>query len=237
MNQRFYKLSHDFERFKPHGEEGFGDGYLETKFNNWKEMGSAFYTPMKIDLIGEECVVTREQQADKLWYIAKAQMPENPTFMGFDDLFHYTDYPYFSGTEFWPIISKKMLTTLLSARDFSHQVIPVFIKHVDTFSHTEEGNTPSIHNYDFVILQLLEHLDCLDRDNSEYTSTPYKSNPSINRLTIHKMVLKEPKNGFPPIFRVKESEISLYVSAEAKEALEKAGIQGLDFSSCDIESS
>lgn len=237
MHQKFYELSHNFDRFQPDGPGEFGDGYLENEFNNWRRMSSAFYTAMKIDLIGEEGVIVRERQADKLWYITKAQMPANLTFVGFDDLFYYTDYPYFPDMEFWPVISKKMFSALLSVRDFPHQAIPVAVKNIDSISQPDEGDLLSINSCNFVILQLLEHLDSLDMDKSEYTSTPYESNPSIEHLTIHKMVLKEPTNGFPPIFRVKESEISLYVSAEAKEALEEAGIKGLDFSSCDIESS
>jgi hypothetical protein len=237
MGHKFYKLEHNFDRFQPEDSGEFGDGYLETKFNSWEEIDDAFSTAIEIDLVGEESVVTREQQSDNLWYITKAQMPEKITFMGFDNLLAHTDYPYFSGMGFWPIISKKMLTTLLLAKDFPHQVIPIIIKRANTFLQIEKENILSTNSCDFVILQLLEHLDCLDMDKSEYTCVPYNSNPSINRLIVHKMVLKEPENGFPPIFRVKENEISLYVSTEAKKALEKAGIQGLDFSSYNLGSS
>jgi hypothetical protein len=239
MSQKFYKLSHNLDRFQPDGVGEFGDGYLENKFKHWDEIDLVFSDAIKIDLTGQEVVIIREQRPDNLWYTIKVQMPADLLFVGFDDLFVYTDYPYILETRLWPIMSRKMLVVLLSLGNFSHQLIPVTFKCVSDFLSPYEKiqETSSIFNYNFLIIQLLEHLDAFDMDRSDYTKTPYESNPKAERINIHKMVLKEPVNGFPPIFRVKEDETSLYVSAEAKEALEKAGIQGLDFSSYNIESS
>jgi hypothetical protein len=239
MSQKFYKLTHDVNRFQPDGVGEFGDGYLESKFSNWEKVDSAFYSAIEIELTGDEGVLIREQQENGLWKVAKVKMPVDLVFIGFDDLFVSTDYPYIRDTRLWPIVSKRMLNVLLSLGSFSYQAIPITFKYVDNFSSDEEERekVSLIRNHDFVVLQLLEYLDALDMEKSDYTKTPYESNPKAERINIRKMVLKEPIGGFPPVFRVKENEIPLYVSAAAKEALEKAGIKGLDFSSYNIESS
>jgi hypothetical protein len=242
VNQKFYELSHNLDRFQPDGPGEFGDGYLENEFSNWDEMDSAIYKTTKIDLVGEEGVIIREKQSDNLFHIVKAQMPANLIFVGFDDLFSYTDYPYLPKISFWPIMSRKMLNVLLSIRDFHHQAIPIIFKHIENFSldQEERKRISLIRNNNFVILQLLEYLDAFDKSKSgchiEYGENLFGEKVESLRIT-GKIVLKEPANGFPPIFRLKENSIPLYVSAEAKEALEKAGIQGLDFSSYNIESS
>jgi hypothetical protein len=82
-------------------------------------------------------------------------------------------------------------------------------------------------NKDYVVLQLLESIDAIDFENSEYEEPIAGSllSPRINRL-----VLREPTNGFPPIFRLaKEHTDYLYVSQTAKQALEEAGIKGIRF--------
>jgi hypothetical protein len=149
-----------------------------------------------------------------------------------DNLSGQIDYPYLPDLISWPIMSVRMLDVLLSVGDFSHQVIPIIFTHIDGLLPSSEER------HDFIILQLLEHFDGLDRNRTEYSSTFDESDPELERIDITgEMVLKEPPNGFPPIFRVKEDRVPLYVSTAAKEALEKAGIQGLDFSSWSIESS
>lgn len=241
MDQKFYELDHNLERFQLDGIEKFGDGYLETKFNNWDEIDSAFFAAIKIDLCGTEGVIVREKKSDNLLHVTKAQMPANLIFIGFDDLFDYTDYLYLREIEYWPIMSKRMLNVLLSVGYFPHQVIPIIFKRVNSLVSTQyEGQSISAaNNHDFVILQILEYSDLFDRDKSDYTIEQSKNliGEPVELTHVSKVVLKEPLDGFPPVFRVKEKEVRLYVSAEAKEALEKAGIQGLSFSSWNIESS
>ncbi len=242
MSQKVYELDHNFDRFQPEGPGEFGDGYLENEFSNWNEIDLAFSAPIKIDLAGEEGLVIREKQSDNLFHIIKAQIPANLSFVGFDDLFSYTDYPYLSKIHFWPVMSKKMLRVLLSVGKFHHQAIPIIFKHVNDFSLDEEERekTSLIHNQDFIIFQLLEHLDIFDRDKSE-CNIEYEKNlfgEEVESLYITgERVFKEPPNGFPPIFRVKGDSTRLYVSAAAKEALEEASIQGLNFLSYNLESS
>lgn len=233
MIQKFYKLSRNIDRFQPFGVGEFGDGYLETKFNNWEEIESAFPAAIKIDLIGDDGIVLRKKQSDNLLHVVKVQMPAELVFIGFDDLFEYTDYPYLQNIRLWPVISIKMLDVLLSLSSFSYQAVPVIFEKVDSLLLTSEEKikAPPFLNHEFIILQLLEYLNAFDRDKSVYT-IEYDENLAgepVEFINIDKLVLKEPLNGFPSIFRVKEDKTSLYVSAEAKEALEKTGIKGLDF--------
>jgi hypothetical protein len=83
-------------------------------------------------------------------------------------------------------------------------------------------------NEDYVAVQLLEHIDVIDLQHSTFETLEPNSifTPRITRL-----VLRQPLQGFPPIFRLNRvgEDVSIYVSIEAKEALEEAGIRGLDF--------
>jgi hypothetical protein len=131
-----------------------------------------------------------------------------------------TDFPNLEYAGFWPVMSRKMVEVLLSVGDFPHQIIPVtFVDHLDTPIEC-----------DYVILHLTELSDFLDIDRSIYTREPVMDGSGRTVIcNIQKLVLKEPKNGLPPMFRVKQTRVYLFVSAEAKIALEAAGIQGLKF--------
>jgi hypothetical protein len=243
MSQKIYELSHNLDRFKLDNLYEFGDGYLATEFNDWEDMDMVFFTPIPIILEGDQGLITRQQNEYGNWYTSKAKMPLEIILAwgDKDNLSGQIDYPYIPDVRSWPIMSKRMLDVLLSIGSFSHQIIPVVFTHIDGILPNDEARRKAsllIRNHDFVILQLLEHFDGLDRDRTEHTSTFDESDPEFERIDFTgEMVLKEPPNGFPPIFRVKEDGVSLYVSAAAKEALEKAGIQGLDFSSWNIGSS
>jgi hypothetical protein len=158
--------------------------------------------------------------------------PEPINFVGFlNRLPHQTDF--LSVNDFEPIISKRMLYILRSIGKFAHKTIATRIydygfQDQGRLNDEENTNPPTgIFNEDYVALQLLEHIDGIDYENSEFKP---RKNP--NRLTrITNLVLKEPVNGFPPIFRLdRDDETStLFISPAAKEALEEAGIKGLGF--------
>jgi hypothetical protein len=158
-------------------------------------------------------------------------------FVGFlDRLPHQTDFLSTDG--FGPIISKRMLYVLNSLGDFPHKAISTRIydyrfqdQGKDSYGkHDYEGPTiepAGEFNEDYVGLQLLEHIDVIDYEHSEFKP---RRNP--DRLPyITNLVLKEPVNGFPPAFRLNRADerSSLYVSPTAKEALEEAGIKGIRF--------
>lgn len=139
----------------------------------------------------------------------------------------YTDYP--SNDQSWPIMSKRMLEKLLSVGQFKHRAIPVSI--IDPIVYTQEEHEQaetlleqrlSSANHDYVIVQLTEHLDILDEENSVIRRS--KAVPGL--ITILEYVLKEPEGGLPPIFRLEAESTQLFISAQGREALKVAGIKG-----------
>jgi hypothetical protein len=164
--------------------------------------------------------------------------PEPVNFVGFlDRLPHQTDFLSTDGFE--PIVSKRMLYVLRSVGEFPHKAISTRIYDYsfqdqgdDSYGrHDYEG--PVIEpggefNEDYVGLQLLEHVDGIDYEQTEFRPSV---NPAILPPQITNLVLKEPVGGFPPIFRLNRAgeRVLLFVSPTAKEALEEAGIKGLRF--------
>jgi hypothetical protein len=164
--------------------------------------------------------------------------PEPINLVGFlDRLPNQTDF--LSTDDFEPILSKRMLYLLRSVGEFPHKAISTRIYDYsfqdqgdDSFGrHDYEG--PAIEpggdfNEDYVSLQLLEHVDGIDHEQTEFRP---RLNPNLPPY-ITNLVLKEPVGGFPPIFRLKSEggeEVYLFVSPAAKEALEAADIRGLNF--------
>jgi hypothetical protein len=163
--------------------------------------------------------------------------PEPIDFAGFlDRLPHQTDFLSTDGFE--PIISKRMLYVLCSVGDFLHRTISTRIYDYgfqdqgkgSYGKHDYEG--PAIapageFNEDYVGLQLLEHVDGIDYDESEFR---FRLNPNMPPY-VTSLVFREPVGGFPPIFRLDRTGENqrLFVSPAAKEALEEAGIKGLRF--------
>jgi hypothetical protein len=157
---------------------------------------------------------------------------EPVNFVGFlNRLPHQTDF--LRADDFKPIISKRMLYVLCSVGDFSHKAISIRIYDYgfqdQGRNNHEESITPPSGNFngDYVGLQLLEHIDGIDYEHSEFK--PRRNPERIPYIT--NLVLKEPINGFPPIFRLNRADerSTLFVSPAAKEALEEAGIKGLGF--------
>jgi hypothetical protein len=146
------------------------------------------------------------------------------------ELLNQTDYP--TNSEQWPIISKRMLDVLLSVRAFEYQAIPLavvnrgFIRDPQTHEWVVANPDSTEQTDEYVILHLLEHLDTFDWEQSEYEMHLKIDNWARN---LRQLVLKEPANGYPPIFRMSPIAREWFISAEAREALEIAGIKGLKF--------
>jgi hypothetical protein len=167
--------------------------------------------------------------------------PEPLDFVGFlDERLHQTDYLYTDDSDLKPIISKRMLYVLRSVGEFPHKVISTRIYDYgfqDQGRNNHKGCTTPLageFNEDYVSLQLLEHIDGISYDHSEFDLNPDPDNllpDLVLPSDILKLVLKEPVGGFPPIFRLDRAgkNVLLFVSPAAKEALEEAGIKGLDF--------
>jgi hypothetical protein len=236
MTQKAYKLTRNNSRFVEDEVEldPDGDGYLESRFPGWEIMDMAFFEAVPITLGGTRGEILR----DKCRNIVGARMPEELIFAGLKDWLSPTDYPYIYEPRNWPIISRRMLDVLLSVGDFPHQVIPILFTIVYNPEYSEEEWLAKIpfYNHDYIILQLLELSDVFDMERSEYNTVRGVADPEEVFLTnIYNIVLKEPEGGFPPIFRVKGDAVPWYVSAKAKQALEDAGIQGLDFDTYQLE--
>ncbi len=166
---------------------------------------------------------------DELTFSKPYDEPEPVEWLGFFDRFHQTDF--LECDLGWTLISKRMLYTLHSVGSFSYKAIPTRIydyRFLDQGRYNLKGQTVPLmgeFNEDYVGLQLLEHLDVIDYDRTEF-----KFNEDPVYTYIPKLVLREPVGGFPPIFRLTDrATTALFVSPTAKETLEEAGIKGLRF--------
>jgi hypothetical protein len=164
----------------------------------------------------------------RFWRTQLLTLPKEPVkFESFEDILENTDYPY--SRERWPIMSMFMLDTLLAVQDFPNQVIPLTM--IDVTGIWNESAKDFLRSgkeiYNFVAVHLIEHLDIFNWDESIYVPSTILEN-SVD--SVEKMVLKQPLNGYPPLFRIKTCPTHLYVSAEARTALESANIKGVKFS-------
>jgi hypothetical protein len=220
MTDKFYKLNHNFDRFRDHEDEAYEDGYLE-KFEGYNDLENAFFHCVTMALCGEKGIAEYEPTEEGIWSVLKAQIPKEIKFTVDREWLSMTDFPRLEDAHFWPIMSRNMVEVLLSIGDFPHQIIPVTFK--DYLGITIEC--------DYVILQLNKLSHLLDMDKSVYALEKTVLDPTKFMVRdIEKLVLKEPENGFPPMFRIKWSKVDLFVSAEAKTALEAEGVKGLSFS-------
>jgi hypothetical protein len=156
------------------------------------------------------------------------EVPEPMNWLGFLDRLHQVDF--LRSDLSWTIMSKRMLYILRSLGNFPHKAIPMRIfdysleDKVDNYLK-KEYYPPEACNQDYVVLQLLEATDAIDTELSEYGEPGL-----IIPAGITWLILREPVGGFPPIFRLdKEFSTSIFVSPQAKQALEDAGIRGLEF--------
>jgi hypothetical protein len=160
------------------------------------------------------------------WEVEELNLPNPVIFDVIGDIFEVIDYPYLNVR--WPIMSKRMLDTLLSVGNFHHRTYPLRMIDCEQIYDEERGTkAPSGIVFDnFFAVHLLENLDVLDLEHSIYERS--ERNPDVV-MKVKKTVFREPSTGFPPLFRAVHRETYLYVSAEARTALEAAGIRGVDF--------
>ena len=202
--QQAYKISHELDRVEDYAPE-----WIE-------EWGTVDVKP-----IGE---FADNENLDRIFYKSEPINSFNEIRME-GLLISFEGIDYLHTEPRLPVISKRMLSVLRSIQDFPHQVIPVVIEDVEATKGNWFERSGKVNN-DYVALQLLEQLDILDREKSIYKVR--SSNPNaVGR--IKKLVLKVPPQGLPPIFRITDNRTYLYVSPEAKTALEEAEITGIRF--------
>jgi hypothetical protein len=160
------------------------------------------------------------------WEVEELNLPNPVIFDVIGDVFEIIDYPYLDVG--WPIMSERMLSTLLSVGNFRHRAYPLRMIDCESVDYAEDGSPirSGIEYNNFFAVHLLEDLDVLDLEHSIYERSI--RNPDVLK-NIQKVCFKEPPTGFPPLFRAVYRETYLYVSAEARVALEAAGIRGVDF--------
>jgi hypothetical protein len=153
--------------------------------------------------------------------------PEPLNFLGWPKRLPKTEFPRnFPG---FPLMSKRMLEVLCSVGEFPHRAIATRVfdydleREIEQYSHCGDLE-PELCNENYVAVHLLKHIDGADLERSTFRTDIAVDPPLINNL-----ILKEPVEGFPPLFRIKRKPIYLFVSPEAKRALEQAGIKSIDY--------
>lgn len=158
----------------------------------------------------------------------RIDLPERVEFDAIGPILDDIDYPYTDVR--WPIMSKRMLNALLSVGNFHHIAYPVVMTDCKEIydPNTDKYYQPRIENHNYLAVHVLEDLDIIDLEKSIYGYS--RRNPSrIDSTSFKKVVFKELERGFPSLFRVPPLDTRLYISAEAKAALEAAEIRGVDF--------
>ncbi len=144
------------------------------------------------------------------------------------------DYPHNSLLA--DVLSKKMLSVFTELSQLEFRTVPVIMfdhKELEAY-HIEEGellDDLKRRNVDYVALQLLKYTDAFDRENAEFEEN-FLDPDEVGY--IEKLVLKEPADGFPSLFRIKEDITKLFVTEQAKDALEAAGIKGCVFEKVEV---
>lgn len=131
----------------------------------------------------------------------------------------------------WPILSRRVLDTLATAGPLpSHRTIPLRIidDRVPPVQRKDASRAfiPGVTRGDFLALHLLEHAHVFDYDCSEYKRHPLT--PEKVSL-VRKLVLKPFPGPTPAIFRLAARPTVLFVSDDARRALEAMGIRGASF--------
>lgn len=205
---KVYKLSHDYNHS--------GDSERD-----------AFHVPFEGDNNISVYMIDTEMYDSNL-------LPDRIYFQANFRLIPYYDYPLTDLNI--PVMHQRMLDVFLSLGEIKYEGIPVTMiddTHLDK-RFDESGNlNPSVpKNESYFAIRLTDGLyDFLDLDSSDYR--PSRVNPNIPSR-IRKVVLKKPAQGFPPLFRVKFTPSTLFISLAAKEALEANNIKGCVFEEVEV---
>jgi hypothetical protein len=136
------------------------------------------------------------------------------------------------------LLSKRMVRVLESVKPFRHRLIPTTIYSDEIEQRVRKRSTrrrtrhqvqePELRNDDFVILQLLNQVDCLDRERTKVAGVPFHHSGKkyLGKDDAEHLELRTPASGFPPVFFVPELLYYCFTE-EAKQACDKAGLKGL----------
>lgn len=136
------------------------------------------------------------------------------------------------------LISKRMVRVLDSVKPFRRRLIPTTIYSKQLEKRVRDRATgqrtwyqvheSALRNDDFVILQLVDELDCLDVDRTIVGGVPFRQHAEkfLGAEEAQHLELREPEGGFPPVFFVPELLFYCF-SEEAKQACDAVGMKGL----------
>jgi hypothetical protein len=156
------------------------------------------------------------------------QVPNPVVFEANFKVTRQSDYP--CNDVNWPIMSPRMLEILRSVGDFPHRLVPVRLvdRSVQGLARYLVDGTirPELVDDRFAAVQIIEHIDVVDWERSVFDRD--EIGPGILFYSFDKLVLRG-GGELPPLFRISSSNGMLLVSAEARSALEAAGIRGVSF--------
>ncbi len=156
------------------------------------------------------------------------QVPEPVLFEANFKITQQSDYP--CNDVNWPLMSPRMLKVLRDVGDFPHRLIPVQLVNrrvLGPARYLPNGNLrPEVVDGRFSAVQLTQHTDVVDWEHS--TFEPSRIAP-LGVAYFHELVLLEPPGGLPPLFRIPSDISMLLVSAQARRAMEAAGLGGVRF--------
>jgi hypothetical protein len=198
--EKTYALKSDIDHLEDKSHEAWIDS--DDMFEGWEYVG------LLLDLDGP---VERNQDF-------KVVLPKKISMQAFFDYLEDTDFPVCEPS--WPIMSKRMIETLRSVGKFKHTTYPITMMD----SNINPPDINNIENHDYEIIHIHEQLDVINHEKSDYRISSLTNSISFFR----KLVLNTPPDGFPPVFRIVGYTSIIFISHDAKIALEKAGIKGLE---------
>ncbi|QAT82038.1 hypothetical protein EJ065_0431 [Corallococcus coralloides] len=206
---------------------------LATDVSHIKE-DEEIYDAHLIEFDGFECATFRDPAID---YQRQQGAPEVMEFVGNLERIAGLDH-LFTAPMGWLLLSRRMVRVLEEVGPFRHRLIPTVIyseriKHLVSKGYPRRRTwhsvtDPALKNEDFVILQLLEQIDCLDRERTLVKGVPFHQcgEELLGEDDAEPLVLRPPPGGFPPVFFVPELAYYCYTE-EARQACDQAGLKGL----------
>jgi hypothetical protein len=163
-------------------------------------------------------------------------IPEPIPFLGTFELLDQNDFP--TNDVYWPIFSKKAINVLRNNFRLEFSEMPLMIlddrfgffmeaqKNPSQFYQIVAEIEDTYKRFDFLALQIPQYKNILDIKSSIYES--YERD--VNIVTgVTKYVFRVPEGGLPPLFRLEEDPVNLFISLEARELLKKENIRGIRY--------
>lgn len=205
--EKVYKLLHD----EGHSGDSLKDGFL-LKYEGWNTLSYQLIDP--------------KTPINKL--------PSTIYFQANFNVIPEFDYP--TTDVGISVMSQRMFHLISDLKKHFYESIPVvmlddtYLGGLQTLEGEIKEDVSRIDSY-LVLKENEFQNDVFDYDNSEFKMSR-RIEGQIGR--IKKICLKEPSNGFAPIFRISETPSTLFVSEKTKETLESNDIKGCVFEEVEV---